>query len=129
VSPPALLGARDHLNVCLDPGFDLRTRLTFLKWRNELNPGPEWAMRLRHGRAVRLFLLSSDQSGYFTASIAVAREGNAVLLQGGRQAVEIWRWSGGRSQLLIRSTQPSRWWSPFRCGYEAAGQGSASQAE
>lgn len=92
-------------NVCLDPGFDIRGRLTFLKWRNELNPGPEWVMRLHRDRAVRLFRLSSDQSGYFTASIAVDRQGNAVLIQGGRQVPEIWRWSGGRSQLLIRSTR------------------------
>jgi len=89
---------------CLDPSFDARGRLTFLKGRNELTATPEWIMRWHGGRAVPLMRLSRNQRAGGTASIATDRAGNAVLLEGGLRHPEIWRWSGGHLRLVLRST-------------------------
>lgn len=61
-------------------------------------------MRWHEGRAIRLLRLSREQGADATASIAVDRAGNAVLLEGGLRLPEIWRWSGGRLQLVLTST-------------------------
>jgi hypothetical protein len=90
---------------CLDPSFDVGGRLTFLKWLNEIGHSAEWVVRWHDGRATRLFRLSREQRAYFAASIAVDRMGNAVLLEGGLRHPEIWRWSGGAVELVLRSTR------------------------
>ena len=94
-------GGRDE---CLDPGFDIRGRLTFLKWRNQLTSVPEWVLRWHQGRVIRLFRLSRNQSAGAPASIAADRTGTAVLLEGGLRPRQIWRWSGGHLELVLRST-------------------------
>jgi rubredoxin len=91
---------------CLDPAFDLRGRLTFLKWREEAATSSfaEWVTRWHRGHAVRLFRLSGEQEGGGSASIAMDRTGNAVLLTGGIHLPAIWRWYGGQLRLILRST-------------------------
>jgi len=103
-APPIRPCAREN-DECLDPGFDVRGRLTFLKWRNELTGHVERVMRWHEGRAIQLFRLSRDQSAGAPASIAADRTGNAVLLAGGLRHPGIWRWSSGHLQLVRRSTR------------------------
>src|SRR5215472_7526807 len=90
---------------CLDPRFDIRGRLTFLKWRDQASRLAEWVDRWRHRRATRLFLLSPKQSDIGGASIAVDRTGNVILVEGGLRQHEIWRWSGGRLRPIVRSSR------------------------
>jgi hypothetical protein len=85
---------------CLDPGFDIHGRLTFLKWTQQLSA--EWVVRWRNGPAVRLFQVSRPAA--FGAAIAVDRTGNAILLTEYLRQPEIWRWSGGSLALVLRST-------------------------
>jgi hypothetical protein len=89
---------------CLDPSFDRRGRLTFLKWRNQLGHYPERVVRWQHGRAIRLLTLSRNQSARRTASIA-SDAGDAVLIQGGISRHQIWRWSRGRVTLILSSSR------------------------
>jgi DNA-binding beta-propeller fold protein YncE len=104
-SAPPVGPCAGRSDECLNPSFDVRGRLTFLKWRNEITPPPERIMRWHGGRAVTLLRLSSNQSADFTASIAVDRTGHAILLEGGLRQREIWRWSAGSVRLLLRSRQ------------------------
>jgi hypothetical protein len=89
------------VDECLDPAFDVRGRLTFLKWRNLNSRIPEWVVRWQKDSAIRLIRLSRNQSAGVTASIAVDRVGNAILLAGGLRQREIWRWSGDRIALIL----------------------------
>jgi len=98
---------------CLDPAFDTRGRLTFLKWLNETGGSPEWLARWNHGHTARLLRLSAEQSAGVSASIAVDRAGNAVLLAGGLRQPEIWRWSSGGVKLILRSTRQFAVTSPL----------------
>jgi DNA-binding beta-propeller fold protein YncE len=101
---PAIRPCAGRSDGCLDPGFDIRGRLTFLKWRNQLSSVPEWVLRWHHGRLIRLFRLSRNQSAGAPASIATDRTGTAVLLEGGLRRPQIWRWSRGHLELVLRST-------------------------
>lgn len=100
---------------CLDPAFDLRGRLTFLKWREQAMTSSfaEWIIRWHRGHAVRLFRLSGEQAGGGSASIAVDRTGNAVLLKGGIHLPAIWRWYRGQLRLILRSTASRVTWRPL----------------
>jgi len=102
---------------CLDPAFDVRGRLTFLKWRAGAvtSSFAEWVIRWHRGRAVRLFRLSGEQSGggASVASLAVNGTGNAVLLEGGAHLPEIWRWRRGDLRLILRSTPSRVVWHPL----------------
>ena len=101
---------------CLNPGFDIHGRLTFLKWREGDTPNSfaEWVVRWHRGRAGKLFRLSGEQSADGSASIAVNRTGNAVLPDGGQRYPEIWRWYRGPLRLILRSTPGRRVvWNPL----------------
>jgi hypothetical protein len=104
-----------HHSGCLDPAFDRRGRLTFLKWREEAvtSSFAEWVTRWHRGHAVQLFRLSSEQAGGGSASIAVDRTGNAVVLKGGIHLPAIWRWYRGHLRLILRSTASQAAWSPL----------------
>ena len=101
---PTIRPCAGRNDECLDPGFDIRGRLTFLKWRNQLTGVPEWVLRWHQGRVIRLFRLSRNQSAGATAGIAANRAGTAVLLEGGLRGPQIWRWSGGHLEVVLRST-------------------------
>ena len=90
---------------CLDPSYDHRGRLTFLKWRNQLGHHPERVVRWQHDHASRLFTLSRSQSAERTASIAVDPANGAVLIEGGLRQRQIWRWSGGSITLIRTSSR------------------------
>ena len=106
---------------CLDPAFDVRGRLTLLRWRDMLSQChrsrcrrssfAEWVIRWQRGRAEQLFRLPGEQDN--SASIAVNRTGNAVLLESAIHNPEIWRWSRGRLRLILRSTPRRVVWSPL----------------
>jgi hypothetical protein len=86
---------------CLNPGFDVHGRLTFLNWLETAAKSGEWVVRWQHRHAVRLFRLSRATA--FSAGIAVDRSGNAILLEGYGRA-DIWRWSNGSLKLIRRSS-------------------------
>jgi hypothetical protein len=90
---------------CLDPGFDRRGGLTFLKWRNQVGRHPERVVRWQHGGVSQLFTLSGNQSAHNTASIASGGAGSAVLIEGGIRRHQIWRWSAGRIALIRSSSR------------------------
>jgi WD40-like Beta Propeller Repeat len=98
---------------CLDPAFDLRGRLTFLKWLNKTGSFSEWVVRWQKGSAIRLIRLSRNQSAGYSASIAVDRAGNAILLEGGLRQHEIWRWSGGHFALILGGSRRQLVTSPL----------------
>jgi hypothetical protein len=80
---------------CLDPAFDIRGRLTFVKWRNVIRSTGDWVIRWYGSRARRLFRVPGPQVGS-AVSIAVDRTGNAVLAEdSGARRPEIWRWNHG----------------------------------
>lgn len=94
---------------CLNPGFDVHGRLTFLNWLETPSP-QEWVIRWRNGHAVRLFRLS--QAMALDAGIAVDRSGNAILVEDyGR--LDIWRWSNGSLKLIRRSSRRLQLTSPL----------------
>lgn len=87
---------------CLNPSFDVHGRLTFLDWLQAPSRSGEWTVRWRSGHATRLFKL--NRAVAFSASIAVDRTGNAILLEGhGRDG--IWRWYKGSLTLIRRSSR------------------------
>jgi hypothetical protein len=101
---------------CLDPAFDIRGRLTFLKWQATPTTASitEWVIRWQRGQAKELFRLSAAQSpGTASASIAVSATGNAVLLEGGTRYPRIWRWYHGTLSLILRSTSRRVAWRPL----------------
>jgi hypothetical protein len=102
---------------CLDPAFDVRGRLTFLKWRAGAvsSSFAEWVLRWHRGKAVRLIRLSGKLSGggASVASLAVNRTGNAVLLEGGTHLPEIWHWRRGNLRFILRSTPERVAWHPL----------------
>ncbi len=103
---------------CADPAYDTRGALTFLRWLNQVRPAPQQVVRWQDRRATVLFRLSRDQSAGFSATIATDASGTAVLVQGGLRRAEIWRWSAGPADLILRSTPQriitSPQWEPAR---------------
>jgi WD40-like Beta Propeller Repeat len=103
--PPIPPCAGDHVG-CVDPSFDAQGRLTFVKWRQPATGTgfAEWVARWQHGRVVRLFRLSRDQS-QAAPTMSVNRPGTTVLLGTFFRFPEIWRWSAGAETLLLRSSR------------------------
>jgi hypothetical protein len=89
---------------CLDPAFDVRGRLSFLRWLEKGETLNEWVMRWRDGTATRLWRLNGSQSAGL-GSIAVDRSGDAVLLESYSQYPEIWRLAAGHAALMLRSAR------------------------
>jgi hypothetical protein len=87
---------------CLNPGFDVHGRLTFLRWLESPGQSGEWVVRWQNRRATRLFRLSRALA--FSAGISVDRTGNAILLLGEYGGPDdVWRWSNGSLSLIRRS--------------------------
>jgi hypothetical protein len=109
---PPIRPCAGSITVCLDPAFDVYDRLTFLRFTNQVG-SREYVVRWRPGRVTRLLALTNDQSAGVTASIATDRSGDAVLIQGGLDAIKIWRWSAGRPVLVLRSSAAQTAFSPL----------------
>ena len=106
--PPIPPCAVPHVG-CLDPGFDVRGRLTFLNWVEEPSRSAEWIARWQNGLTTRPFQLGRVLS--FNAAIAIDRTGNAILLEGYLRHPKLWRLSGGSRTLLRRFTNwPTTIW-------------------
>ena len=109
---PPIRPCAERNTVCLDPAFDIRGRLTLLRFKNQAG-SRESVVRWRHRHLTRLVALTRDQSDYDTASIATDRAGSAVLIQGGLHAVKIWRWSGVQPVLIVSSSAARTTFSPL----------------
>ena len=109
---PPIRPCAGRITVCLDPGFDLHSRLTFLRFNNQVG-SRESVARWRHGRLTRLLTLTNDESAFMTASMAADRAGTAVLIQGGQHVVKIWRWSGRPAVLVLRSSAAQTVFGPL----------------
>jgi hypothetical protein len=100
---------------CVDPGFDVHGRLTFVKWRSPVSGAPSvLALRWYHDQTTRLFRFNRTQSKALNGqSLSVNRQGTAILLESYLTEPTIWRWARSSMALVFRSTPQRTLFGPM----------------
>jgi hypothetical protein len=100
---------------CVDPGFDVHGRLTFVEWRSPVSGAPTvLALRWYHDQTTRLFRFNRTQGEALNSqSLSVNRQGTAILLESYIAEPTIWRWAKSFMELVFRSSPQRTLFGPL----------------